>query len=87
MKQLDENLPSHLEEILKQSTSDKMPEKLVNDENLLQSDDSDEDDESIPPPIDVQDQEAKDVCFTLIKIVYLPPCVFGMNINVGFAAS
>ncbi|KAK3414452.1 hypothetical protein EUGRSUZ_H00317 [Eucalyptus grandis] len=60
MKQLDENLPSHLEEILKQSTSDKMPEKLVNDENLLQSDDSDEDDKSIPPPIDVQDQEAKD---------------------------
>lgn len=59
MKQLDENLPSHLEEILKQSTLDEMPEKLVNDENLLQSDDSDEDDESVPPPIDVQVQEAK----------------------------
>ncbi|XP_030536519.2 something about silencing protein 10 [Rhodamnia argentea] len=58
MKQLDENLPSHLEEILKQSTLDDMPEKLVNDQNLLQSDDSDEDDESILPPIDVQ-EEAK----------------------------
>ncbi|XP_039157096.1 something about silencing protein 10-like [Eucalyptus grandis] len=59
MKQLDENLPSHLKEILKQSTSDEKPEKLVNDENLLQSDDSDEDDKSIPLPIDVQDQESK----------------------------
>lgn len=85
MKQLDENLPSHLEEILKQSTSDEMAEKLVNDENLLQSDDSHEDDESILPPIDVQ--EAKNVCVTLIKIGYFPPCVFGMNMNVGFAAS
>lgn len=41
-KQLDENLPSHIEEILKQSTPDEMPEKFVSDENLLQSDDSDE---------------------------------------------
>ncbi|XP_039156723.1 something about silencing protein 10-like isoform X2 [Eucalyptus grandis] len=60
MKQLDENLLSHLQEIPKCSTSDEMPEKLVNDENLLRSDDSDEGDESIPLPIDVQDQEAKD---------------------------
>ncbi|KAF8014080.1 hypothetical protein BT93_H0040 [Corymbia citriodora subsp. variegata] len=59
MKQLDENLPSHLEEILNQSTSDETPEKLVNGENLLQSDDSDEDDESILLPVDVQVQEAK----------------------------
>lgn len=73
MKQLDENLPSHLEEILKESTSDEMAEKLVNDENLLQSDDSSEDDKSILPPIDVQVKEAKNVCFTSIKIVYLPP--------------
>ncbi|KAI6695992.1 hypothetical protein NL676_023702 [Syzygium grande] len=59
MKQLDENLPSHLEEILKESTSDEMAEKLMNDENLLQSDNSSEDDESILPPIDVQVKEAK----------------------------
>ncbi|KAL3724313.1 hypothetical protein ACJRO7_029477 [Eucalyptus globulus] len=59
IKQLDENLPSHLEEILKQSTSEEMAEKLVNDKNLLQSDDSDEDDNPILLPIDVQVQEAK----------------------------
>ncbi|KAL3724314.1 hypothetical protein ACJRO7_029478 [Eucalyptus globulus] len=36
-----------------------MPKKLASDENLLQSDESDEGDESILPPIDVQVQEAK----------------------------
>ncbi|KAI6695995.1 hypothetical protein NL676_023705 [Syzygium grande] len=61
-----------------------MAEKLVNDGSLLQSDDSSEDDKSILPPIDVQVEEAKNVCFTSIKIVYLPPCVSGMNMNVGF---